>query len=122
MKSYAQARLSLVSAAIAAALSTPLGAQEEPQAEEPQNAAEGNQAPDPNALPEGVMDEVVAIGRLRSSAVDVVVERLEQEVVSDFLGAEQIARTGDSTVSLALRRVPGLTLVNDQYIYVPSGI
>ena len=28
------------------------------------------------------------------------------------------ARVGDSTVSLALRRVPGLTLVNDQFIYV----
>ncbi len=29
-----------------------------------------------------------------------------------------ISRVGDSTVSAALRRVPGLTLVNDQFIYV----
>ena len=36
----------------------------------------------------------------------------------DFLGAEAIARVGDSTVSAALRRIPGLTLVNDQFIYV----
>jgi TonB-dependent receptor len=120
MKSYARARLSLISAAVAAALSAPLGAQEGQEAEEPQDAqpVDGDQAQDPNALPEGVLDEVIAVGRLRTTAVDVVVERLEQEVVSDFLGAEQIARTGDSTVSLALRRVPGLTLVNDQYIYV----
>jgi hypothetical protein len=104
MTSYARARLSLISAAVAAALSAPLGAQEGRQAEEPQDAQPGNQAEPPAAdLPEGVVDEVIAVGRLRSSAVDVVVERLEQEVVSDFLGAEQIARTGDSTVSLAIR-------------------
>ena len=34
------------------------------------------------------------------------------------MAAEAIARVGDSTVSAALRRVPGLTLVNDQFIYV----
>jgi TonB-dependent receptor len=118
MKSYARARLSLISAAVAAALSAPLGAQEGQEAEELQDAQQGNQAQPASDLPEGVVDEVIAVGRLRSSAVDVVVERLEQEVVSDFLGAEQIARTGDSTVSLALRRVPGLSLVNDQFIYV----
>ena len=83
------------------------------------------QAPQPGADPSGqpavpgeVIDEVVAIGRLKSTAFDVVGERLEQEVVSDFLGAEAIARVGDSTVSAALRRIPGLTLVNDQFIYV----
>jgi outer membrane receptor protein involved in Fe transport len=80
-------------------------------AEQPQDPA---QAPNPN----GVIDEVIAIGRLKSTALDVVAERMEQEVVSDFLGAEAISRVGDSTVSLALRRVPGLTLVNDQFIYV----
>ncbi|HJR68494.1 MAG TPA: TonB-dependent receptor [Gammaproteobacteria bacterium] len=63
-------------------------------------------------------EEIVVTGRLRSTALDVVRERLEQEVVSDFLSTEQIARTGDSTVSLALRRMPGLTLINDQFIYV----
>ena len=64
------------------------------------------------------IEEIVTIGRLRSTALDVVGARLEQDVVSDFLGAEAISRVGDSTVSLALRRVPGLTLVNDQFIYV----
>ena len=121
MKSDPRTRLSVLSAAVSAALavlSAPVCAQEEPQG---QTAPEDPAAlgdPAASAIPEGVMDEVIAVGRLRSSAVDVVVERLEQEVVSDFLGAEQIARTGDSTVSLALRRVPGLTLVNDQFIYV----
>lgn len=70
------------------------------------------------ADPNQVMEEVVAIGRLRETAFDVVGERLENEVVADFLGIEQITRTGDTTVSLALRRVPGLTLVNDKFVYV----
>lgn len=65
-----------------------------------------------------IIDEVIAIGRARSTALDVVGARLEREVVSDYLGAEAIARVGDSTVSLALRRVPGITLVNDEFVYV----
>ena len=43
---------------------------------------------------------------------------MEQDVVTDFLGAAAISRVGDSTASLALRRVPGVSLVNDQFIYV----
>ena len=81
-----------------------------------QQASEEAQAQQSN--PNQVIEEVVAVGRLRSTVLDVVTERLEQDVVTDFLGVEQIARTGDSTVSLALRRVPGLTLVNDQFVYV----
>ena len=51
----------------------------------------------------------------RTTALDVIGARLEEDVVSDFLGAAAISRVGDSTVSAALRRVPGLTLVNDQF-------
>jgi hypothetical protein len=67
--------------------------------------------------PTGI-EEIVTIGRLRSTALDVVGARLEEDVVTDFLGAEAISRVGDSTVSAALRRVPGLTLVNEQFVYV----
>jgi TonB-dependent receptor len=91
-----------------AAFSTAVIGQE--QAQEP-----AAQAPAP---PSGVIDEVIAIGRQKTTAFDVVEERIEQETVTDFLGAEAIGRVGDSTVSLALRRIPGLTLVNDQFIYV----
>ncbi|MEE4298250.1 MAG: TonB-dependent receptor [Pseudomonadales bacterium] len=66
----------------------------------------------------GVIEEVVVVGRLKSSATDVVVERLDQEVVVDLLSAEDISRVGDSTVAAALRRVPGLTLVDNQFVYV----
>lgn len=108
-------RKTILASAISVLLSTGLQAQEEQQ--NPDEAAETSderpqlQAPD-------IMEEVIAIGRQLSSATDVVAERMEQEVVTDFLGADQISRVGDSTVSLALRRVPGLTVVNDQFVYV----
>jgi TonB-dependent receptor len=98
MKSQAGATF-LTAAAIATVAGAPAGAQED-------------------ASPQPVLEEVVAVGRLRSTAMDVVQERLDQDVVSDFLSVDQISRTGDSTVSLALRRMPGLTLINDQFIYV----
>lgn len=74
--------------------------------------------------PEGIpaaaarLEEVVVTGRQYSAATDVVQERIEAEVAADIVGAEQISRVGDSTVSLALRRLPGVTLVGDQYIYI----
>ncbi len=38
--------------------------------------------------------------------------------VTEALGAEQIARTGDSDVAATLKRVTGLTVVDGKYIYV----
>lgn len=92
----------------ASRLAWPIMAQ--PQTTEPAAASDGG--------PPAGIEEIVAIGRARSTALDVVGARLEEDVVSDFLGAEAISRVGDSTVSMALRRVPGLTLVNDQFVYV----
>jgi len=70
------------------------------------------------AAADAAVETVVVSGRLKSTALDVVEARMEQDVVTDFLGAAAISRVGDSTASLALRRVPGVTLVNDQFIYV----
>ncbi len=64
------------------------------------------------------LEEVVVVGRLKSSAENLVIERLEQEVAVDFLGAEAIGRIGDSTVAAALRRVPGVTLIDDKFVFV----
>ena len=64
------------------------------------------------------IEEVVVIGRQQTSAEQVLQERMELDVVADLVAAEQIARVGDSTVSLALRRLPAVTVVGDQYIYV----
>ena len=88
----------------------PILAAQPPSENAPDAAADGGPPPG--------IEEIITVGRLRSTTLDVIGARLEEDVVSDFLGAEAIARVGDSTVSMALRRVPGLTLVNDQFIYV----
>lgn len=67
--------------------------------------------------PEGI-EEIVTIGRARSTSLDVVGARLENDVVSDYLTAAAIARVGDGTASAALRRMPGVTLVDDRFVYV----
>lgn len=45
-------------------------------------------------------------------------EKRASSEVTEQIGAEQIARSGDSDASSALKRVTGLTLVNDKFIYV----
>lgn len=85
-------------------------AQETPEAVPPPPTAATGQ--------DEVIEGITVVGRSRSAATDVVQERIEQPVVADLMGVEQISRVGDSTVSLALRRLPGVTLVNDQFIYV----
>lgn len=64
------------------------------------------------------MEEVVVMARLKSSAEALVGERMDDDVAMDFVDAEFISRVGDSTVAAALRRVAGLTLVNDKFVYV----
>lgn len=64
------------------------------------------------------LEEVAVVARQRSSAEDVIAERLEYDVVTDIISNEQIVRVGDPNVASALRRVPGLTLVDDKFIYV----
>ncbi|MEO7431824.1 MAG: TonB-dependent receptor plug domain-containing protein, partial [Dokdonella sp.] len=45
-------------------------------------------------------------------------ERRTAANVTEALGAEQIARTGDSDVATTLKRVTGLSLVDGKYVYV----
>lgn len=68
--------------------------------------------------PQQQIEEVMVQGRLKDSAEMLINERLEEEVVTDILGSEMIGRVGDSTVAAALRRVSGLSLVNDKFVYV----
>jgi TonB-dependent receptor len=65
-----------------------------------------------------VLEDVTVVGRQRSAADEVMQERIDAEVVADVVSIEQISRVGDSTVSLALRRLPGVTLIADQFIYI----
>jgi outer membrane receptor protein involved in Fe transport len=75
------------------------------------------------AAPEGqaeptVLEDIEVVGRQRSAADDILQERIDSAVVQDLVSIEQITRVGDSTVSMALRRLPGVTLVGDQFIYI----
>jgi TonB-dependent receptor len=81
----------------------------------PMAMAEDEAAP---GADEPVMEEVVVTGRQLSAAEGVIEERLRLSVVADIVSSDQISRVGDSTVSLALRRLPAVTVVGDQFIYV----
>ena len=65
-----------------------------------------------------IIEEVVVIGRYKGAATDVVSERMDASVPMDMLDAEAIGRVGDSNVAAALRRIPGLTLVQGKFVYV----
>ncbi|HEX6995708.1 MAG TPA: TonB-dependent receptor [Gammaproteobacteria bacterium] len=64
------------------------------------------------------MEEVFAVGRLQSAAESLTEERLRLPVSADFLGADVIARAGDPDIGTALRRLPGLTLIDGKFVYV----
>jgi TonB-dependent receptor len=94
-------RRALLASAIAAACS--------------QNAlAQDAQQVDDNA----VIEEVFAVGRAVSASQEVANERMNDPAVVDTMSAEFISRLGDSTVAAALRRIPGLSLVQDKFVYI----
>ncbi|MFK8051463.1 MAG: TonB-dependent receptor [Woeseiaceae bacterium] len=64
------------------------------------------------------IEEIVTIGRLLDSSQSLAVERMDAAAVTDLLGADAISRAGDSTVAVALKRVPGLSVVNDKFVYI----
>ena len=64
------------------------------------------------------IERIQVSGRLLSSAALTAAERREQSQVAEFLDAEMISRIGDSDVAAALKRVTGLTLVDNKFIYV----
>ena len=70
------------------------------------------------AMEDGSIEEVLVTAKLRNVLGDLVQERLKQEAVVDLLSADAMSRVGDSTVSAALLRVPGLTVVNDKFVYI----
>ncbi len=96
-----RSRATAVSIAVAAICAAPAAAQDVAEPE-----------------PAEKIEEVVVTGRFISSSQQLVNERMNDAFATDLLGAETISRLGDSTVAAALRRVPGLTLVQDKYVYI----
>ena len=66
----------------------------------------------------GEIEEVIAVYRLLSQAESLTNERVNLPFSADFLGAEVMSRTADPDIASALRRVPGLTLVDGKFVYV----
>jgi len=61
---------------------------------------------------------VVVAPFIQGSVSSLVDERKETKVVSDFVGAEQMSKSGDSDAAAALTRVAGLTLIDGKYAVV----
>lgn len=61
---------------------------------------------------------VVTSSAERGSTTALMSERRRSTVVSDAIGAEQMSRTPDGDAGSALRRVPGLSVVDGKYAYV----
>jgi TonB-dependent receptor len=61
---------------------------------------------------------VVIVPHISGSLASVLEERREEVAVANILGAEQIAKAGDSDAAGALKRVTGLTLVDGRFIFV----
>ncbi|WP_019676525.1 TonB-dependent receptor domain-containing protein [Arsukibacterium perlucidum] len=76
------------------------------------------ETPAPTQAEQEEVERISVSGRLMSSAASAAAERREQAYVAEVLGMEQISRAGDSNAAAALRRVTGLTLVKDKFIYV----
>lgn len=70
--------------------------------------------------PLGVMlsDFVVTAPRIEGGTASLMEERKESTAVEDIIGAEQMAKTGDSNAASALKRVTGVTVVGGKYVYV----
>lgn len=61
---------------------------------------------------------IVTSSAQRGSTTALLTERKLSAVVSDGIGAEQISRSPDGDAAAALRRVPGLSVVDGKYAYV----
>lgn len=65
-----------------------------------------------------IQEMTVAAPRIKNSVEALLEVRKQKNTVSDVLGQEAMARSGDTDAAASLRRVTGLTIVNGKYIYV----
>lgn len=75
---------------------------------------------DINVDPQAVALEGITVSAAaeRGSTTSLLTERRMSAVVSDAIGADQISRSPDGDAAAALRRVPGLSVVDGKYAYV----
>lgn len=63
-------------------------------------------------------DFVVSVPHIEGGTVALLEERKESGNVVDVIGAEQMAKSGDSDAAGALKRVTGVTVVGGKYVFV----
>ncbi len=70
--------------------------------------------------PEGIVGEEVVIEAKAdlTNASALLVEQKKASVVSDAIGSQQISKTPDKSAGDALKRVTGLTVVGNKFVYV----
>lgn len=87
-------------------------------------AAAADPVADASAASEGEGDRQLDVVEVEhkvireGSSEAVVLDRRYSAQVVDAIGSEQISRAGDSDAAAALKRVTGLSLVDDKFIYV----
>ena len=108
--------LSVVAAASLALVSSVALAQDDEAEETEPDATQSSEAE--SSFSQQEMEELVVRARFKSSAVDIVSERIESDVPVDLIDAEGISRVGDGDVAQALRRMPGLTVAQGKFVYV----
>jgi len=66
-----------------------------------------------------MLDEIVVTSEAqRGSTAALLAERRSSLVVSDAIGSEEMSRSPDGDAASALRRVPGLSVIDGKYAYV----
>lgn len=70
------------------------------------------------AIESEAIEEVIVMGRLKSGAAALTDERMEVPFSADYLSFEVMSRAGDSDIAAALRRVPGITVIDGKFVYV----
>lgn len=103
---------------LASVLGVPAGYAQDAEDEEEEGATNRVVIANPLNAISNPIEEIVTIGRLLDSTQNLAIERMDDAAVTDLLGSDAISRVGDSTVAVALKRVPGLSVVNDKFVYI----
>uniref|UniRef100_A0A7V3E6T3 TonB-dependent receptor n=1 Tax=Ignavibacterium album TaxID=591197 RepID=A0A7V3E6T3_9BACT len=71
-------------------------------------------------IPEAIsVDEVVVVDKLDRSYENALInQRKKSSSISDGISSEQIKRSNDASTSDALKRIPGVTLLDNKFIFV----
>lgn len=65
-----------------------------------------------------IEDTYVTAERVRNTNIAILAARQKAAVIGDGISAEQISRSPDATSSDALRRVTGLSVVDNKYVFI----